>query len=212
MALPNEFINNINLLKGLKANKDFTRFRYRFKIESKEYTTTIDYSSKKAWSPKVRKDNARKEAELFKEQKKIETFQPFNPSTKFDFIAKEYFHKKCANTQWTKARKRLCELYINPFIANKQISKITEYHIDSIRKNMETTNHHQYKEGGNSIRSIEKVLFQVLKPILEYAKSNNAIQKLPQITIPNRPKKSQRKKKVKNASEKLILLYNTINT
>ena len=212
MALPNEFINNINLLKGLKANKDFTRFRYRFKIEGKEYTTTIDYSSKKAWSPKVRKDNARKEAELFKEQKKVETFQPFNPSTKFNFIAKEYFHKKCADTPWTKARKRLCELYINPFIANKQISKITEYHIDSIRKNMETTNHHQYKEGGNSIRSIEKVLFQVLKPILEYAKSNNAIQKLPQITIPNRPKKSQRKKKVKNASEKLILLYNAINT
>ena len=212
MALPNEFINNINLLKGLKANKDFTRFRYRFKIEGKEYTTTIDYSAKKAWSPKVRKDNARKEAELFKEQKKVETFQPFNPSTKFNFIAKEYFHKKCADTPWTKARKRLCELYINPFIANKQISKITEYHIDSIRKNMETTNHHQYKEGGNSIRSIEKVLFQVLKPILEYAKSNNAIQKLPQITIPNRPKKSQRKKKVKNASEKLILLYNAINT
>ncbi|MBD3750802.1 MAG: tyrosine-type recombinase/integrase [Sphingobacteriales bacterium] len=77
---------------------------------------------------------------------------------------------------------------------------------------METTNYHQYKEGGNSIRSIEKVLYQVLKPILEYAKSNGAIQKLPQITIPNRPKRNQRKRKVKSASEKLVLLYNAITT
>ncbi|MBW6489421.1 tyrosine-type recombinase/integrase [Sulfurimonas sp.] len=212
MALPNEFINDISSLKGLKANKDFTRFRYRFKVEGKEYTTTIDYSSKKAWTPKVRKDNARKEAELYKERKKVETLQPFNPDTKVNFIAKEYFHKKCADTQWTNDRKKLYELYIESFIGNKQISKISEYYVDTIRKNMETTNHHQYKEGGNSIRSIEKVLFQVLKPILEYAKSNGAIQKLPQMTIPNRPKRSQRKRKVKNASEKLVLLYNAINT
>lgn len=211
MATPNEFINNINLLKGLKANKNFTRFRYRFKIEDREHVTTIDYSSKKAWSPKVRKDNARKEAELFKERKKVETLQPFNPDSKVNFIAKEYFHKKCANTDWTNARKRLYELYIKPFIGNKQISKISEYHIDSIRKNMETTNYHQYKKGGNSIRSIEKVLFQVLKPILKYALSNDAIKKLPNITIPNREKRNKRKKKVKDASKKLILLYKTIN-
>lgn len=212
MALPNEFINDISSLKGLKANKNYTRFRYRFKVEGKEYTTTIDYSSKKTWSPKDKKDNARKEAELFKERKKVETLQPFSTDTKLSFIAKEYFHKKCADTQWTNDRKRLYELYIAPFIGNKQISKISEYYVDTIRKNMETTNHHQYKEGGNSIRSIEKVLFQVLKPILEYAKSNGAIQKLPQMTIPNRPKRSQRKRKVKNASEKLVLLYNAINT
>jgi len=211
MASPNEFINNIKSLKGLKANKNFTRFRYRFKVEGREYTTTIDYSSKKAWSPKTRKDNARKEAELFKEQKKVEILQPFNPGTKVSFIAKEYFHKKCAYTKWTNDRKRLYELYIEPFIGHKQIGKISEYHIDSIRKNMETTNYHQYKEGGNSIRSIEKVLFQVLKPILKYAKSNGAIQKLPQITIPNRPNRNKRKRKVKNASEKLVLLYNAIS-
>lgn len=212
MAAPNEFINHLETLKGLKANKDFTRFRYRFKIDGKEHTTTIDYSSKKAWTPKVRKDNARKEAELFKEQKKVETIQPFNPSTKVNFIAQEYFHKKCADTQWNQDRKRLYELYIEPFIGTKHISKVSEYNIDSIRKNMETTNYHQYKEGGNSIRSIEKVLFQVLKPILEYAKSNEAIQKIPHITIPNRPKRNQRKRKVKSASEKLILLYNAITS
>lgn len=210
MATPNEFINNIDNLKGLKANKDFTRFRYRFKIEGKEYAKTIDYSLKKSWTPKLRKDNARKEAELFKEQKKTEYLQPFNPNTKVNFIAKEYFHKKCADTEWTTQRVRLYELYIEPFIGKKNISRVSEYHIDTIRKHMETTNYHQHKKGGNSIRSIEKVLFQVLKPILEYAKSNGAIQNIPNITIPNRPKKSQRKKKVKSASEKLVLLHNAI--
>ncbi|MEA1914464.1 MAG: tyrosine-type recombinase/integrase [Campylobacterota bacterium] len=212
MAAPNEYINSIDQLKGLKANKDFTRFRYRFKFEGREYTTTIDYTSKTAWTPKIRKDNARKEAENFKEQKKLNISQPFNQTTTVNFLSDEYFDKKCADTTWNKSRKRLYELYIQPFIGNKQIGSVSEYHIDTIRKNMETTNYHQHKKGGSSIRSIEKVLFQTLKPILEYAKSNAAIDKIPSINIPNRPNKNQRKKKVKNASEKLILLYNTINT
>ena len=108
-----------------------------------------------------------------------------------------------------RTRKRLYELYIEPFIGNKKVSRIIENDIDTIRKNMETTNYHQHMKGGNSIRSIEKVLLQTLKPILEYAESNGAlIKKIPQINIPNR--KKNRKKVVNNGSQKLSLLYNVI--
>lgn len=210
-SVPKEYINTITTLRGLKANKDYTRFHFRFKVEGKEYFKTIDYTSKKTWTPKVRKDNARKEAEIYKEQKALQLLQPFNPDSKFDFIAQEYFDKKCAKSEWNTARKRLYELYIFPFIGSKRVSTITEHSIDTIRANMETTNHHQYTKGGCSVRSIEKVLFQTLKPILAYAESNGAIDRIPPITIPNRPKKSQRKKKVSKASEKLILLHKAIH-
>ena len=207
-SVPKEFINVISSLRGLRANKDFTRFHYRFKVLDKEHYKTIDYT-KKTWTPKVRKDMARKEAEDFKEQKRIELENPFNPDTKLNYIKDEYFTKKCIDSDWNKARKRLYELYIEPFIGNKKVSRIIENDIDTIRKNMETTNYHQHMKGGNSIRSIEKVLLQTLKPILEYAESNGAlIKKIPQINIPNR--KKNRKKVVNNGSQKLSLLYNVI--
>jgi len=210
-SVPKEYINTIIGSKGLRANKDYTRFHFRFKVDGKEYYKTIDYRLQKTWTPKVRKDNARKESEAFREQKTIFETQPFNPDAKVEFIALEYFDKKCADTDWTKARKRLYELYISPFIGKKKIKSITEHSIDAIRKNMETINYHQYIEGGCSIRSIEKVLFQTLKPILAYAQSNGAIDKIPSITIPNRPKKSQRKKKVSKASDKLTQLHAAIH-
>jgi len=211
-SVPKEFIHKMSTLKGLSANKDYTRFHFRFKLDGREYYKTFDYTKQTSWTPAVRKNNIFKEATKYKDDKAIEILQPFNPSTKVDFIADEYFNKKCADTDWTKARKRLYELYIKPFIGSKRISSITENSIDTMRANMEKTNYHQYKKGGNSIRSIEKVLFQVLKPILTYAKSNGAIDKIPPITIPNRPKKSQRKKRVTDASNKLLSLHGAIHT
>jgi integrase len=212
MAVPKEFIHSdVAGLSGLKANKDYTRFRYRTKIDGKEVVKVIDYTKRKSWTPKVKRDNARKEAEKFREDKQLRQTQPFNPDSKVDFIANEYFDKKCTDTDWTKARTRLYELYIKPFIGNKKISTVREHSIDTIRKNMETTNHHQYKQGGSSVRSIEKVLYQTLKPILMYAQSNGAIDQIPPITIPNRPKKSQRKKRVSHASDKLITLHRAIH-
>ena len=207
-----EFIHRIDTLRGLTANKDYTRFHYRCKVFGKTYTKTIDYTSQKAWTPAVRKKEAVKEANSFKEEKQTGVSNVFTPSTKVDLIADEYFDKKCRDTEWTKARRILYENYIQPFIGKRPIKSVTENAIDTIRKNMETTNFHQYKKGGNSIRSQEKVLFQTLKPILEYAKSNGAIDRLPNITIPGRTTKNQRKKKVKAASEKFVTLYNAILT
>jgi len=64
-------------------------------------------------------------------------------------------------------------------------------------------------EGGCSDRTIHKVLFQVLKPILEYAKENGAIRELPKIQLPG---KRKRKKMVDQGTEKLKTLFETIMT
>ncbi len=158
----------------------------------------------------TQKKNVRKEAELYKQQKQIELENPFNPDSKMDYIAKEYFENKTTPSKWTDARKRLYELYIQPFIGNKKVSRVIENDIDKIRKNMETTGYSRQNKNGNSNRSIEKVLYQVLKPLLEYAESNGALtKKIPPINMPNRRKKP--KKRVTNASEKIALLFKAIN-
>jgi integrase len=235
MAVPKEYTeSNVDGLRGLRANKKFTKFYYRFKILGREYTFLQDFSNS-TWTPKDRKSNARKEAEKYKEQKYTDLENPFNPSTKFDYIANEYFSKKCPTnnlskselkkienmkiskelkdklkyTKWTLARIRLYELYIQPFIGNKKASAVIENDIDKIRKHMETKGYSKQNENGNSIRSIKKVLLQVLKPLLEYADSNGALtKKIPPINIPKSYK--ERKKSVTNGSEKIALLYHSI--
>ena len=209
-SVPKEFIHNIDGVRGLKANKNYTHFHYRFKVDRKEFTKRFDFSKQTSWTPKTRKDEAKRYALAFKEGVITGSDNPFNPDTKLSYAAEEYFSKSCGDTKWNKERKRLYELHIEPHLANKKVSHINEHSIDIVRKDMETANKHKYKAGGSSIRSIEKVLFQVLKPILVYAESNGAISKLPKINIPNRPKRSQRKKRVKNASEIMVTLFRVI--
>jgi len=196
------------LATGIRANKEFTKFLLRFKINGKSIRKIFNYS-KQNWNKKdtIKKINI--EAEKYKEDKLTEIENPFNPTSNLNFIAKEYFDKKCTTSQWTTARKRLYELYIEPFVGKKQASKIIENDIDKIRKFMQDNGYSKQNEQGCSTRSIEKVLLQTLKPILEYAESNGALtKKIPPINIPNR--KKHKKKSVTNASEKISLLYTAI--
>jgi len=209
-SVPKEFTNAIIELKGLRGNKDFTRFHYRFKSNGREFYKTIDYTNK-TWTKAERKKQARKEAEKYKEDKLTEVENPFNPDTNLNYVAEQYFDNKCTPSQWTDARKRLYELYIEPHIGKKKVSKIIENDINKIRKFMETKGYSKQNENGCSLRSIEKVLLQTLKPILEYADSNGAlVKRVPEITIPNKKKKG--KKLVTNATEKISLLFNAIQT
>ncbi len=196
------------LLTGIKANADFTKFLFRFKINNKSVRKIFDYT-KQNWNKKdtIKKVNA--DAEDFKNEKINSLENPFNKDTDLNFIANEYFEKKCTPSQWNTARKKLYELYIKPKIGTKKASKIIENDIDNIRAYMNKNGKSKQNENGCSIRTIEKVLLQTLKPILEYADSNGALEKkIPQIKIPDR--KRQRKKIVTNASEKISLLFNAI--
>jgi integrase len=211
MAIPKEYSESIEGLRGLKATKDFRKYYYRFKINGKEHVHIFNYNDKH-WTPKDLKKNARTYAETYQKQKEIELKNPFNPDTKVGYIADQYFINKCTASKWTEERKRIYELHIKEIIGNKKISAVLENDIDKIRKRLETTGCTKQNENGSSIRTIEKVLFQVLKPILEYARNNGAIDRIPQITIPARPKKSLRKKIVKDGTEKIVSLFNAIET
>ena len=209
MAIPKEYIErNVNALKGLRANKNSTRFFYRFKVYEKEFTLPIDYSNK-AWSKKQRRDKAREEAYSYKERKKNEFDNVFTIETKMDELASEYFEKKCIPSVWTDTRKQHYNDYIKPFIGNKRVSKIIENDIDTIRLYMQTHGKTRQNKNGNSYRSIEKVLMQVLKPILVYGESNNALSKLPPVSLPKGMKLPE-KKEVTHATEKFLKLYTTI--
>lgn len=206
MATKEQFKNSVDGIRGLKANSDFTRFRYRCKIDGKEYTKTLDYSGK-GWTKRDRMKQARREAESFRDEKASGITDLFTPETKLDVIAKEYFEHACEKTKWTDERRRQYEHYIQPFIGRKAVGKIIRNDIDKIRSEMEKHGHGTQNSNGCSPRTIHKVLMQVLKPILVYAQENGAISTVPAIKLPG---KRQRKKIVTDGMEKMATLYHTI--
>lgn len=207
MAIPKEFINSLPEPRGLRANKDFTRFYYRFKIESKEYATVIDFNDK-SWDKKTRKTNATIEAIKYKKSK-AEWNMDFTLDTKFKILAEKYIQNKCKqDTKWTQEKKTMLEHYIYPHIGTKKASLIKEMDIDQIRLGMESKGFGVQNKDGCSSRTIRKVLLQVLKPVLEYGLRNGALKKVPNIDVPDKPKK----KKVTNATSKIVLLYKSIHT
>lgn len=207
MAISKEFTDTIQGIKGLKANKDYTRFFYRFKVEGREFTKIFDYS-KKTWTKNDRKKNAIQESINFKDSKENND-TAFTFDTKFEYLAKEYMANKCTpNTKWTNEKITMLDHYIYPHLKIKNVSSIKERDIDKIRISMETSGHGVQNKNGCSPRTIRKVLLQVLKPILEYGHRNGAINRIPEIDVPSKPKK----KSVKDGTEKLTLLYKTIHT
>lgn len=207
MAIPKEFINSLTEPRGLKANKDFTRFYYRFKIEGKEYATIIDFSDKN-WDKKTRKSNATIEAIKYKKAK-AEWDMDFTPETKFKALAEEYMKNKWdMDSRWSQEKLTMLKHYIYPHLKDKNASAIKERDIDKIRKNMEQTGYAKQNKNGCSPRTIRKVLLQVLKPILEYGLRNGALQRMPEIDVP----KKTSKKEVSNGTEQLSILYKSIMT
>ncbi len=218
MAISKEYIHSMPSVRGLKANKNYTKFFYRFKIEGREFTKSLDYT-KKLWGMADRKKYATQWAIQLKDDKTTEMINPFNTDTTIDFITNAYFTKKCSNTKWNMERQRLYDLHLQPHIGKKKASRVLEYHIDSICTELRSISHPKYsdKKVGAvakclSDRTVEKIILQVLKPILVYAQSNGAISKLPTINTGSTTKQSQRKKKTKNGTHKLAILYKAIIT
>ncbi len=199
-----KFLNKVET--GLFANEDYTQFRYRFTMDGKEYSKT--FSIKASFGLRDRKRLARREAEEYREDLKESLFNPFNKNTKVDKIAEMYFDKKCDDSSWTRDRKSMYKNYIQPVIGKKAVTKVIEHNILTIVDNMKNSGKTKQNEVGNSHRNIVKCLRQVLKPILEYAMVNGAIDRLPPIEIPK--KETKTKKFVTKPIDKLKLLHHTI--
>jgi len=199
-----KFTNKVET--GLVANEDYTQFRYRFKLEDKEYTKS--FSIQASFSLRDRKRLARREADEYRDDLKESLLNPFNKNTKVDKIAEMYFEKKCKPSSWTRDRQNMYKNYIQPVIGKRAVSKVIEHHILTIVDDMRSGGKTKQNEEGNSHRNIVKCLKQVLKPILTYAMVNGAIDRLPPIDMPK--KETATKKFVEKPIDKLKLLHHTI--
>jgi len=201
---------------GLKADKTFTYFYYRFKIDGKEFSKTFDYSTKR-WDVKTKKSKAKQDALNFKESKHNDLKNitiGFDDKTTLNQMAKAYFETDCdKSSEWTLHRKRVYELYIENNIGKKPVRSIKVHDINTLRASMEEKGHSKQTQNGCSPRTIKKVLIQTLKPIMQYALDNGIIDKIPRIDIGrhnDRTMKKGTKKVVTEGSMKLAVLYKTI--
>lgn len=199
-----DFPNNIE--SGIKANKDFTRFFYRFKIDGITKRGIIDYSSKE-WDKRTRIASAKTEVSKKRNNGAIAS-SGINEKSSLNAIADIYFETVSnSSADWTNERLNAYNLYCRNGIGKKKIKDIKTIHVDMLRKEMETKGHSKQTENGCSPRTIKKVLIQSLKPILQYAVDNKAIEDIPKINL---PKQNRQKKIVSDAGKKLALLHKTI--
>ena len=199
---------------GLKADKDFIFFYYRFKVGKSDIIKTFDFE-KKPWDKKERKKQAKLFALTYKAEKinNIENITgDFSENSTLNEVAGFYFSKKCDTTsEWTAHRKRVYELYIEDTLGKQKVVNIKMHHIDDLQNLMKQKGHSKQTLNGCSLRTIKKVLLQTLKPILIYAKDNKIISDIPKIEIVKLSKeKSTKKKKVSDAGAKFVSLYKTI--
>ena len=199
----NEFIHQIET--GLKANKLYKRFFYRFKIDGVTKRGLIDYSDKD-WDKRTRISKAKVEVDALKSREIIAGLG-FTENSSLNKVAETYFDLSCPDTTWTKERKSVYNLYCHNSIGKKKIKDIRKVHIDKLKKDMEDGGYSERTKNGCSPRTIKKVLVESLKPILQYAVDNKVLDDIPTIKPPTQ---SRQKKIVTDGGIKLATLYKCI--
>lgn len=213
-----EFINIIKT--GLRADKDFKRFHYRFQKNGVETERVLDFSDK-AWNKTERIKQAEDALSIAKD-KAINDKGEFDDNSTLNTVADIYF-KNLTESKWNQEREDIYNLYcrgdevkskngkiIRPKydgIGKIKIGTVRKTHIDGLRKSMESMGFTKQNANGCSPRTIQKVLNQVLKPILLSAVDNNVLTNIPKIEIPKRKRKV---KTVSDGTNKFVTLYNSI--
>jgi integrase len=207
-----EFIEKVDV--GLKANKTYTHFYIRFKIETKEYSKLFDYSDKN-WDKRTRISKAKSDTLSFKESIKVKHYAQntlFDENATLDKIAEAYFTNACGTSEWSQEKRNAYRLYLEKPLGKKKIKDIRLHDINLVRTSMETKGHTKQTIDGCSPRTIKKILLQTLKPIMQYAYDNKAIESIPRIELSKHHSKNNKakKKKVHDAGIKLATLYKAI--
>ena len=193
---------------GIKADKNFNKFYINFKIDGKITQRIIDFTAK-SWDKRTKIMQIKKELLSLKD-KIINQSPDFKDTSSLNDVAKFYFNNACnSNLKWKEDKKHLYNVYFLNSLGKKRIRDIRTSHIDAIRKQMEIKGHTKQTQNGCSPRTIKLILISILKPILQYAVDNKAIDSLPIIIV---PKQNRKKKIVSNAKNKLSILYKTIMT
>lgn len=195
-----EFTHKIEV--GLKANKTYQRFFYRFKIDSKTYYQIFDYTDKD-WDKRTRVSKAKSDAFNYKQTKK-ENSLDIDENIKFDLFVNKHFEtkndsKSYSGNKWKNESISYYNRYIKNNIGNKKLKDIRQIHIKEIIKSV--------KDLGYSERT-QKTSLEILNPIFKSAIANRLISFNPCDGI--NIKRPNTKKRVDNASIQLKEIYTAI--
>lgn len=196
----NEYIHKIDT--GLKANNDYKKFLYRFKVESKSFYKVFDYSNKN-WDKRTRINKAKYESIEYKE-KELNRDKIDDEDITLDKFSEKYFDTMDDSTSYSKNRwkdtiKSFYERYIKKDIGHKKVKNIRQMDIKSIILKL--------KQEDLSART-QKITLEVLNPIFKSAIANRIIVHNPCTGI--MVKRPKTKKKVQNASIELKQIYDAI--
>ncbi|KAB7887676.1 tyrosine-type recombinase/integrase [Poseidonibacter ostreae] len=194
-----EFINKVDI--GLKANKEFTRFYARFKLEGKVVQRVFNFIDKN-WDKRTRVSKAKISLHELKESE-----QTLSDSITLDKISELYFDSREASN-WTTELKKIYTIHIKKPLGKKKTKDIKRLHLDKLISELRKSGKSPQNTNGCSPRTIKKIIVECLKPILQYAVDNDVLNKLPKFP---EIKLNREKKRVEDALNKLTLLFKTIN-
>ncbi|MCT7432690.1 site-specific integrase [Arcobacter lacus] len=189
------YINEVDI--GLKANEDYKKFYFNFKINSKIYSKLFDYS-KTDWDKRTRIAKAKAESIIFKNNK-VNPKTELDENIKFEVFIKMHFDN-LPNTAWTATKKKHYEKYIKKYIGNKKVTSIKQMHIKDCIKSQE--------DEGLAPRTVKTTL-ELLNPVFKEAIANRLIDFNPCTGISVKVPKT--KKTVLMASDQLANIYKAIH-
>lgn len=182
---------------GLKANTNYKKFFYRFKINGKTYYETFDYSDK-SWDKRTRISQAIMASIEFK-QKKINPVTELDEDIKLDDFIKLHFENLTDST-WKTTKLKHYTNYLQNHLGQKKVINIKQMDIKKCIKEQELI--------GLAPRTVKTTL-ELLNPVFKEAIVNRLIDFNPCTGIVIKLPKT--KKVVNHAGEELIKIYNTIN-
>ena len=148
---------------GIKANDDFTKFYFNFKVDNKIYSKVFDYSQKN-WDKKARVAQVKREASFYKESITSPKTE-LNLNIKLDAFAEMHFDK-LEDTTWTIAKRKHYKNYLAKSLGNKKVVDIKQMHIKEVIKQQEVLN--------LAPRTIKTTL-EILNPLFKEAIANRLI-------------------------------------
>ncbi len=188
---PNEYPNTIET--GLKANKNFTKFYFRFKHEKSTFKGIIDYTSK-TWDKRTRVANAKEE--LIKRKKEHQN--SVDSDATVDHIV-ELYMATLPDTAYKQSRLSYYKRKVSPKIGKVKAKTILPKRLqEMVNKNI---------QDGDSPKTAKQAI-EILSPSFKIARANRILMHNPcedvKIKIPSS------KKIVVNATERLTMIYKAI--
>ena len=183
---------------GLKADKEYKKFFYRFKIENQTFRGIIDYSTQVGWNKKERLNELSSEIARLKKEKSESIALNINFESTVDDIIKLYLDT-IKDGSYKNARKSYYDRRVKKILGKKKAKDVLPLHIQNIiNKNI---------KDGDSPRTAKQAL-EILSPAFNIARANRMVVHNPcldvKITLP------PAKKIVVNATKRLTDIYNAI--